>query len=156
MKLTIIVCVFNEINTIEKLINKILKVNLINDLKKEVLIIDNNSTDGTKMILNKYIEYENINIFFQQKNLGKGNSILKGIEESSGDYIVFQDADFEYEPENYNHLLNHLIANNLDAVFGSRLLKNQKYHIYRVNQFGTLIFTKMINVDISGFLIYRL
>ena len=97
MKLSIIVCVFNELSTIKKIYDQILEVELINSIEKEIIIIDNNSTDGTREIL-KDIRRDNTIIIFQ-KNLGKGNSLIEGIKIASGDYVVFQDADLEYSQE---------------------------------------------------------
>ena len=98
MRLSVIVCVFNEIKTIEKILRKINNVELQNNIQKEIIIIDNNSSDGTKEFLKKIPISNNLKIFFQEKNLGKGNSIIMGIRESTGNLIVFQDADLEYDP----------------------------------------------------------
>ena len=98
MKLSIIVCAYNEINTIEA-IKKIDEVVLPSPYSKEIIIIDNNSNDGTKEFLNKLIPKNKYKIIFK-KNLGKGNSVITGINEASGTLTVFQDADLEYEPKN--------------------------------------------------------
>ena len=150
MKLSIIVCVLNEIKTIEKILQKINDVELPNNIQKEIIVIDNNSIDGTKEFLQKIQISENLKVFFQKKNFGKGNSIIKGIEESSGDLIIFQDADLEYDPNNYNKLINHLIKNNLDAVFGSRIKNNEIYFYYKMNRFAVVILTKLINLLYRG------
>ena len=131
MKLSIIVCVFNEIKTIEKVLDQIKNVKLQNNIEKEIIIIDNNSTDGTKAFLEKIQVTNNFKIIFQKKNLGKGNSIITGIKEATGDLIVFQDADLEYNPNNFNKLLNHLVENKLDAVFGSRIKNQEVYFHYK-------------------------
>ena len=145
MKLSIILCVYNEINTISEIINKILKTELINKISKEIIIIDNNSTDGTKEFLQTIVSNEIINVVFQKKNLGKGNSIIEGIKHANGDITIFQDADLEYDPKDYNKLLNCLIKNKLDAVYGSRILKNKDFHHYNINKFAVLSLTKIIN-----------
>ncbi len=149
MKLSIIVCVYNEVSTIQQIYDEILSVNLINNIEKEIIIIDNNSTDGTKEILKK-INNTNTKIIFQNKNFGKGNSIIEGIKLSSGYYVVFQDADLEYSPSNYNKLLRKMIDNKLDAVFGSRIKSNADYHVYYLNKFAVLIYTKLINFFYNG------
>ena len=133
MKLSIIVCVLNEIKTIEKILQKINDVELQNNIQKEIIVIDNNSIDGTKEFLQKIQISENLKIFFQKKNFGKGNSIIKGIEESSGDLIVFQDADLEYDPNNYNKLINHLIILN-DYRLDILEEKKELYKIYLFSQ----------------------
>ena len=133
MKLSVIVCVFNEIKTIEKILNKINSVKLQDNIQKEIIIIDNNSTDGTKEFLKKIPVSNNLKIFFQEKNFGKGNSIITGVKEATGDLIIFQDADLEYNPNNFNKLLNHLLKNKLDAVFGSRIKNQEVYFHYKMN-----------------------
>ena len=85
MKLSIIVCVYNEIETIEKILSKIDEVNLPRNISKEIIIIDNNSNDGTKDFLKKKITSDNYKIYYQEKNMGKGNSIIKGINEATGE-----------------------------------------------------------------------
>ena len=150
MKLSIIVCVYNEIKTIDEILKKINGVNLPNNIDKEVIIVDNNSFDGTKEFLKKLIDLNNYKIIFQEKNLGKGNSIITGIKEASGDLIVFQDADLEYEPNNYIQLINHLNENNLDAVFGSRIKHNEDYFYYKLNRFAVINLTNLINFLFKG------
>ena len=150
MKLSVIVCVYNEIKTIDEILKKINGVNLPNDIDKEVIIIDNNSFDGTKEFLKKLIDSNNYKIIFQEKNLGKGNSIITGIKEASGDLIVFQDADLEYEPNNYIQLINHLNENNLDAVFGSRIKHNEDYFYYKLNRFAVVNLTNLVNFLFKG------
>ena len=145
MKLSIIVCVYNEIKTIEEILNKIDKVSLPKNIQKEIIIIDNCSIDGTKEFLKKKININNYKIYFQKKNLGKGNSIIKGISLATGDMAVFQDADLEYEPSNYINLINHLLDKNLDAVFGSRLLNKEDHFTYKLNKFAVIILSKLIN-----------
>ena len=152
MKLSIIVCVYNEIKTIDEILKKINKVILPNNIDKEVIIVDNNSFDGTREFLKKLIDLNNYKIIFQKKNLGKGNSIITGIKEASGDLIVFQDADLEYEPNNYIKLINHLNENNLDAVFGSRIKDkdNEDYFYYKLNKFAVITLTNIINFLFKG------
>lgn len=149
MKLSIIVCVFNEVSTIQKIYDEIINIKLFNNYKKEIIIIDNNSTDGTKEILKK-INNKDTQIIFQKKNLGKGNSIIEGIKLATGNYTIFQDADLEYSPKNYNLLLKKIIENDLDAVFGSRVKSNVNYHVYYLNKLAVLIFTKLINYFYNG------
>ena len=150
MRLSVIVCVFNEIKTIEKILRKIDNVKLQNNIQKEIIIIDNNSSDGTKEFLKKIPISNNLKIFFQEKNLGKGNSIIMGIRESTGNLIVFQDADLEYDPNNFNKLVNHLLKNNLDAVFGSRIKNDEVYFHYKINRLFVIFLTKLINLLYRG------
>ena len=133
MKLSIIVCVYNEIKTIKEILKKIDDTVLPKPYSKEIIIIDNDSNDGTKEFLKEKKFNENYKIIFQNKNFGKGNSVIKGINEASGDLIVFQDADLEYEPDNYTNLITHLITYKLDAVFGSRIKNNEDHFYYKIN-----------------------
>lgn len=150
MKLSIIVCVYNEINTIEKILKKIDNVVLPSPYTKEVIIIDNNSHDGTKEFLEKLILTGKYKIILQEKNYGKGNSVIRGINEANGYLVVFQDADLEYEPSNYPKLINYLHENNLDAVFGSRIKDSECYFYYKVNRIAVIYLTKIINLLFNG------
>jgi dolichol-phosphate mannosyltransferase len=150
MKLSIIVCVFNEIKTIKEILSKINKVNLPFSYFKEIIIIDNNSTDGTKEYLKELKLIKSYKIFFQQKNYGKGNSVIKGIEAATGDLIVFQDADLEYDPQNYIKLINYLKINQLDAVFGSRVKNTEDFFYYKINRLAVIYLTKLINHLFKG------
>ena len=150
MKLSIIVCVYNEINTIEKILEKIDNTKLPFEIEKEIIIIDNNSTDGTRELLNSLIESNKYKIIFQKKNYGKGNSIIKGINNATGNLTVFQDADLEYEPNNYSKLIDYLNKNNLDAVFGSRIKHHQDHFYYKLNRLAVINLTKIINFLFKG------
>tara|TARA_B100001057_G_scaffold454626_1_gene500558 strand:+ start:282 stop:977 length:696 start_codon:yes stop_codon:yes gene_type:complete len=150
MKLSIIVCVYNEINTIEKILKKIDNVALPSPYTKEIIIIDNNSHDGTKEFLKKLLSINKYKIILQEKNYGKGNSVIRGINEASGNLTVFQDGDLEYEPNNYVRLLNHLNENKLDAVFGSRIKNTEDYFYYKVNRFAVVYLTQIINFLFKG------
>ncbi len=150
MKLSIIVCVYNEINTLEEILKRINNAFLPPKFDKEIIIIDNNSTDGTREFLDKLKNTNKYKIFFQKKNYGKGNSIITGINEATGYYTVFQDADLEYEPNNYSKLIEHLEKNNLDAVFGSRIMHDEDYFYYKINRFAVINLTKIINFLFKG------
>ena len=150
MKLSIIVCVFNEIKTIKEILKKIDNVVLPNPYTKEIIIIDNNSDDGTREILKDLKLSNDYNIILQDKNYGKGNSVITGIKAATGELIVFQDADLEYDPNNYTKLINHLNENNLDAVFGSRIKNIEDYFYYKVNRIGVVYLTKLINLLFKG------
>ena len=150
MKLSIIVCVYNEINTISKILEKIDLVKLPFNYEKEIIIVDNNSQDGTKEFLQKLTELDKYKIIFQEENLGKGNSIITAIDYATGDLTVFQDADLEYEPDNYIELITYLKKNNLDAVFGSRIKYHKDNFYYKLNRLAVIIFSKMINILFKG------
>lgn len=121
MILSIIVPVYNEKNTILEILKKIEQVNL-NDFsfKKEIIIVDDCSTDGTGEILDKLVN--KYKIIYQPKNQGKGAAIRTGLNYVSGDYVIVQDADLEYDPEDYKKLLECALKNKAKVVYGSRLL----------------------------------
>ena len=150
MKLSIIVCAYNEINTIEQILEQIDNVVLPSPYSKEIIIIDNNSNDGTKEFLKKLIPSYKYKIILQERNFGKGNSVIAGINEASGSLTVFQDADLEYEPKNFVGLINHLNEYKLDAVFGSRVKNTEDYFYYKVNRYGVIYLTKLINFLFNG------
>jgi glycosyltransferase involved in cell wall biosynthesis len=123
MKLSIIMPVYNEKNTIRKIIEKVIKVKL----EKEIIIVDDNSSDGTREILkNEYEDKEDIKIIYKNKNEGKTDAIKDGIKYVKGDIVIIQDADLEYEPEDYLKLVKPIVENEADVVYGSRFL-NKKY-----------------------------
>ena len=110
MKLSVVMPAYNEIETIEEIIGRVLAV----DLEKELLIIDDGSTDGTREFLSKLSE-PRIRVFFQEKNQGKGAAVRRGIAEANGDVVVIQDADLEYNPEEYHRLLEPSLSGQADV-----------------------------------------
>jgi glycosyltransferase involved in cell wall biosynthesis len=115
IKLTIIIPVFNEIKTVEKLINKILKLNI----KKQLIIVDDGSSDGTEFILKK-LKKKIHKIITHKKNLGKGAAIKSGQKFVKGKYTAIQDADLEYDPADYQKLLMPFLHTEADIVYGTR------------------------------------
>ncbi len=142
--LSVIIPVFNEKNTIENCIKRVINADTCG-LELEVIISDNNSTDGTKEILQK-IKDKKIKIFYKSKNTGKGANMKNGLSEASGDIILFQDADLEYSPENYPDLLQPILNNHADVVYGSRLTRAKLVKIVGFpNYIGNKIFTFFFN-----------
>ena len=127
MRLSIIIPVYNESTTLLKLIEKVENVD-IGKIEKEIIIVDDYSKDGSREILGKLKKYK---IIFQDKNYGKGYAIRTGIKNSTGDFIIIQDSDLEYDPNDYSQLLKPLIGESADVVYGSRFLKRNKKGIYR-------------------------
>jgi glycosyltransferase involved in cell wall biosynthesis len=117
-KISIVIPVFNEINTIETLLKKVDAVDFGN-IEKEIVIVDDFSTDGTRDFL-KNLKKENYNLIFHDINSGKGMAVKHGLAGASGDFFAIQDADLEYEPADYENLLKPLLEKEANIVFGSR------------------------------------
>jgi len=113
--ISIIIPVFNEKKTIEEIIHRVKAV----PFNKEIIIVDDGSSDGTKEILKKIVD-PLINIFYHKKNYGKGRAVRTGLEKASGDIILIQDADLEYNPREYPQLLKPILENKAEVVYGSR------------------------------------
>jgi glycosyltransferase involved in cell wall biosynthesis len=117
--LSIVIPVYNEKDNLPIILDKVSKVDI--PLKKEIILIDDFSTDGTRDYL-KTITDPNINIFYQDKNRGKGAALQRGFKEASGDITIIQDADLEYDPRDYPKLLQPIIEGLCDVVYGSRYI----------------------------------
>lgn len=133
-KLSIIIPTYNERNTILEIINKVEKVD-IGKIKKEIIIIDDCSKDGTRELLKRI---KNHKIFYHEKNKGKGSAIKTGLKHSTGDLILIQDADLEYDPNDYPNLIRPIIEGKTKVVYGSRFLKKHKAR-YRIYYIGNII-----------------
>lgn len=130
-KLTIIVPVYNEINTVEIIIKKLINLKLYNNIDREIIIIDDLSTDGSREIIKLYdSKYDFIKGIYKDKNKGKGDSQKIAKQFVNGDYVIIQDADVEYEPEDINKLLKIAVDENKDFVIGYRKMKTSIKHPY--------------------------
>ena len=148
--LSIIVPCFNEINTIEEVIQRI-KNSPIS--KKEIIIVDDFSTDGSREFLEN-ISDEQIKVKFHKQNKGKGSALRTGIEFAKGDIVIIQDADLEYDPEDYPNMINPIIKNQADVVYGSRFKGGQPHRVvyfwHRVgNGFLTLLSNIFTDLNLS-------
>ena len=144
MKLSIIIPCYNEQSTIKEIINKI---NSQSNIDKEIIIVDDNSQDKTREILQNDLKNNVHKIILNDKNYGKGYSIKKGIEVASGDCILIQDADLEYDPSDYSKLLNPIINNVADVVYGSRFIgSNEKRVLYFWHSVGNKFLTILSNM----------
>ena len=143
MKLSVIVPCYNEEKTIQSIINKILNQNYGN---KEIIIIDDCSNDNSANII-KSFDNKNIKLITNNKNCGKGYCVRKGISVSEGEIILIQDADLEYEPEDYNSLINPILKGHADVVFGSRFLGSQEHRVlYFWHKVGNTLLTILSNI----------
>ena len=140
MKLSIIMPVYNEKNTIRVILDKILPL----DLYKEIIIVDDFSTDGTREILRE-LKTENIQVIYHEKNMGKGSAIRTGINYASGEYMVVQDADLEYEPAEYENLLKPILEGTAKVVYGSRFMGKRK-SMYTLHFWGNKFLTLAANI----------
>ena len=152
MKLSIIIPCFNEESTIKIIVEKVLKFNLY---EKEIIIVDDCSTDSSRQIIEKLaLENSNIKYFFLEKNLGKGAALSKGFFEASGDIILTQDADLEYDPSDYPKLLKPFIDTDADIVYGSRFLGGDYVRLhffwhFLANKLLTLMTNIVTNLNMS-------
>ena len=155
-KLSIIIPCFNEKNTIETILKKVIQsLKSYEYLNYEILIIDDYSKDGTIEVLKKLNKEEKINVYFHENNLGKGAAIQTALKYITGDIIIIQDADLEYDPFDYNKLLLPFFEANADVVYGSRFLGGGKYvrvHFfwhYLANKILTFICNLFINLNLT-------
>jgi glycosyltransferase involved in cell wall biosynthesis len=131
-KLSIIIPAFNEGNTIHLILNKIKAVNLIDEIQKEIIIVDDCSTDDTERAVSAYKQHNpqlSINYFRHEINKGKGAALHTGIAQATGEYLIIQDADLEYDPEEYNDILKPVCRGFADVVYGSRFMGNNPHRI---------------------------
>jgi len=165
MKLSVVIPAYNEINTIEEILFKVQEV----ELDKEIIIVDDGSTDGTREFLvglqkskgkvrlekiNKFINVDNIRVFFQPGNMGKGAALSKGFKEVKGDIVIVQDADLEYDPREYPRLIQPIEEGFADVVYGSRFVGGNPHRVLFFwhsigNKFLTFISNMFNNLNLT-------
>lgn len=156
-KLSIVIPAFNEEKTILSILSKISKVILDNNIEKEIIIINDCSTDNTQGFIMKY-QSENpeldIKYFEHNKNKGKGSALHTGISKATGDCLIIQDADLEYDPREYNKLLRPVFEGNADVVYGSRFMGGKPHRILFFwhsigNKFLTFLSNMFSNLNLT-------
>jgi glycosyltransferase involved in cell wall biosynthesis len=142
-KISIVIPIYNEKNTIEKILNRVQKVDI--PLEKEIILVDDCSQDGGKEILKK-LQGNKIKVFFHEKNQGKGAALRTGFSHASGDLVLIQDADLEYNPAEYPVLLEPILDGRADAVYGSRFLGGPHRVLFFWHYVGNKVLTTFSNM----------
>ena len=136
--LSVIVPVYNEVKTIKQIIDKIIAV----EIDKEIIVVDDSSGDGTDKVL-RDLRYENLRVIYHTSNRGKGAAVLTGLSQATGEFVIVQDADFEYEPSDYLKLMDAIIKGQGDIILGVRF--KEGYHGLLVPKAGNRFLTGLMN-----------
>jgi glycosyltransferase involved in cell wall biosynthesis len=149
-KLSIIIPAYNEARTIHLILDRVKEVTLVNGIAKELIIVNDCSTDDSEQVLLQYIAANpqlNIQYFKHEINKGKGAAIHTGIQKATGQYLLIQDADLEYDPEEFNILLKPVLRGSADVVFGSRFLGGSSHRIlFFWHSIGNKFLTTLSNI----------
>ena len=151
MKVSVVIPVFNERNTVEQLVNAVRGADLA---EIEIIVVDDASTDGTQQVLKEKISSLVNQIIYQPRNLGKGAAVRAGFAAATGDVISVQDADLEYNPADYPTLLEPIVSGKADAVFGSRFMGGRPHRVLYFwhmvgNRFLTLLSNMFTNLNLT-------
>ncbi len=154
MKISILIPCYNEVKFLERCVDNVLEKSNLN-YEKEIIIIDDHSTDGSREIIKRLYDQKKIDKFiFKDKNEGKGAAIGTGVKEVSGDIVLIQDADLEYNPKDYNKLIDPFINNDADVVYGSRFISTESKRVLLfwhgvANRILTLLCNMVTNLLLS-------
>ena len=142
MKISVVIPVYNEVDTIEEIISR---VNMM-EIVKEIILVDDFSTDGTRERIKGIIQdKENINVLYHNRNKGKGAALRTGFEHVTGDIVIIQDADLEYDPNEYPNLLDPILDGRADVVYGSRFLGGPHRVLFFWHYIGNKLLTFLSN-----------
>ncbi len=150
--LSVLVPIYNEVNTLEEILCRIRDV----DIKKEIVMVDDGSNDGTRELLRDKIEgkYPDVKVFYHERNSGKGAAVRTAIERCTGDIVLIQDADLEYDPKEYFSLIAPIVEGKADVVFGSRFLGGGAHRVHlfwhrMANGMLTTLSNMMTNLNLT-------
>ncbi len=151
MKLSIVIPVYNEVSTIQEIVSRV-KNAPVSD--KEIIIVDDGSTDGTRDLLRERIEAEVARVIYQPQNHGKGYALRTGFQAATGDIVLVQDADLEYDPNEYPALIEPIVSDKADVVYGSRFVGAGPHRVvyfwhYVGNRLLTLFSNMLTNINLT-------
>ena len=155
--LSIVIPAFNEERTVALILDRVFEVNLVKDIQKEVIVVNDCSTDGTDQSVESYIAAnpdKNIKYVKHEKNRGKGAALHTGFKHASGEYVIVQDADLECDPEDWNEMLVPVLRGQADVVYGSRFIGNKPRRVLSyghtlVNKYLTILSNLFTNMNIT-------
>ena len=146
MKLSIVIPVYNEVNTLLNILSRVQEAPLPDNMEKEIIIVDDYSTDGTRDLLDK-IQKENYKIIYHNNNMGKGAALKTGFAQCSGDIVIIQDADLEYDPNEYTKLIQPILSGKANVVYGSRFAGGETHRVlYYWHSLANRLLTWLSNI----------
>ncbi len=153
MRLSVVIPVFNEIETLEEIVRRVQAVDV--GMDKEIILVDDGSSDGTRDLFPKLEEeYDNVRVFLHAQNQGKGAALRTGFQQATGDIVLVQDADLEYDPAEYPRLVKPILDGKADVVYGSRFVGGDEHRVLYFwhmigNRFLTLLSNMMTNLNLT-------